>query len=108
MAVVGEKVLELQVFAENENKDFENDCDSDFEVIEQDDLFEVVPTTEIRLIMRQSNGVSLHIFIWLIQAKVGEPEIRIWQMSLGNAHEWYPTIFDDFRPPYLFTISEDL
>ena len=56
MAVVGEKVLELQVFAEN--KDFENDCDSDFEVIEQDDLFEVVPTTEIRLIMRQSNGVS--------------------------------------------------
>ena len=69
MAVVGEKVLELQVFAENENKDFENDCDSDFEVIEKDDLFEVVPTTEIRLIMRQSNGVSLHIFIWLIQTR---------------------------------------
>ena len=29
---------------------------------EQDDLFEVVPTTEIRLIMRQSNGVSLFVF----------------------------------------------
>ena len=59
MAVVGEKVLELQAFAENQNQDLENDSDSDFEVIEQDDLFEVVPTTEIRLIMRQSNGVSL-------------------------------------------------
>ena len=58
MAVVGEKVLELQAFAENQNQDLENDSDSDFEVIEQDDLFEVVPTTEIRLIMRQSNGVS--------------------------------------------------
>ena len=56
MAVVGEKVLELQVFAENKDNDFEND--SDFEVIEKDDLFEVIPTTEIRLIMRQSNGVS--------------------------------------------------
>ena len=63
MAVAGEKVLELQVFAENKGKDFENDCDSDFEVIEQDDLFEVVPTTEIKLIMRQPNGVSLHICI---------------------------------------------
>ena len=61
MAVVGEKVLELQVFAENRDNDFENDCDSDFEVIEQDDLFEVVPTTEIRLIMRQSSGVSVII-----------------------------------------------
>ena len=62
MAVVGEKVLELRVFAENQNQDLENDCDSDFEVIEQDDLFEVVPTTEIRLIMRQPNGVSLFVF----------------------------------------------
>ena len=61
MAVVGEKVPELQVFAENRNRDFENDCDSDFEVIEHDDLFGVVPTTEIRLIMRQSNGVSLKL-----------------------------------------------
>ena len=61
MAVVGEKVLESQDFTENQ--DLENDSDSDFEVIEQDDLFEVVPTTEIRLIMRQSNGVSLHICI---------------------------------------------
>ena len=57
MAVVREKVLELQVFTENQ--DLENDSDSDFEVIEKNDLFEVVPTTEIRLIMRQSNGVSL-------------------------------------------------
>ena len=63
MAVVGEKVLELQAFAENQNQDLENDSDSDFEVIEQDDLFEVVPTTEIKLIMRQPNGVSLHICI---------------------------------------------
>ena len=62
MAVVGEKVLQLQGFAENQNQDLENDSDSDFEVIEQDDLFEVVPTTEIRLIMRQSNGVSLIVF----------------------------------------------
>ena len=62
MAVVGEKVLQLQAFAENQNQDLENDSDSDFEVIEQDDLFEVVPTTEIRLIMRQSNGVSLIVF----------------------------------------------
>ena len=62
MAVVGEKVLQLQGFAENQNQDLENDSDSDFEVIEQDDLFEVVPTTEIRLIMRQSNGVSLFVF----------------------------------------------
>ena len=62
MAVVGEKVLELQVFAENQNQDLENDSDLDFEVIEQDDLFEVVPSTEIRLIMRQSNGVSLFVF----------------------------------------------